>query len=208
MPKSTKKWSKWWAERKIDWKTSYQNWQHPHRYLISSLLGRFQWMSLLEIGCGAGANLINIVQRHPSKQLGGIDINPEAIDLLSKTIKGAYLKVGSVEDIAMSDNSTDVILSDMALIYIDPFKIDKVIGEIKRVARSHIVFCEFHSTSIYARLKLRLTSGYNAYNYKKLLAKHGFYDVKLYKIPEEMWPGGEPQKSFGYIIHARLIKRK
>ena len=95
----------------------------------------------------------------------------------------------------------------MCLIYIDPSKIDSVIREIKRVVRTSVVFCEFHSESWIERFKLRWKTGYNAHNYKKLLQSNGFYDIRLVKIKPEMWPGGEPQKSFGYIIIARASPR-
>lgn len=208
-PKSTEKWKKYWKTRKIDWKVSYlDTWNHPHRDLLSTVLTEFPWMSLIEVGCGPGPNLVNIIKKFKGKQVGGIDVSPSAIELAKETFNGAYLKVGSVEDIMMSDNSTDVILSDMCLIYISPSKIDKAIKEIKRVARENIVFCEFHSESILSRLKLRFTSGYCAHNYKKLLAKHGFNDILIRKLPEGSWPGGEPQKTYGYIITAKIPKRK
>ena len=203
--KGTKKHSKFWRDRKIDWKKSYlQTYNHPHRDMISAILTRFQWISLLEVGCGPGANILNIVQHFKGKQVGGIDVNEDAIKLAQETFNGSFLKVGSVNDIMMSDSSTDVVLSDMTLIYISD--IDKAMKEIKRVARTHIVLCELHSERLYDRIKLRLTSGYYARNYKKLLDKHGFYNIEFFKIPPEVWDG-KPQKPYGYIITAQVPKR-
>lgn len=207
--KSTQEWSKYWAERKIDWNKAYsETWNHPHRALIIAVLKTFGWTSLFEVGCGSAPNLLAIMKHFKDKQLGGVDVNPDAIALASKTFTGGVFKVGSLDDIMMSDNSTDVVLSDMSLIYIDPKRIDKAIEEIKRIARDYVVFCEFHSEKWISRLSLRWNSGYNAYNYKRLLEKHGFYDVTVWKIPEEAWPGGDPQRTFGYIIRAKVPKRK
>lgn len=206
--RTTKQWRTWWCARKIDWVASYQNWNHPHRFLISALLSRFPWISLFEVGVGGGANLINILQHFKNKQLGGCDVNPEAIATVSKTLTGGLFKVSSVEDIMLSDSSTDIILSDMCLIYLGHRRIHQAIKEIRRVARNRIVLCEFHSSSLYKRLKLRYTSGYNAYDYRQLLKRHDFYDIELYKISEQAWPGGEPQKSYGYLITAKVPKRK
>ncbi len=197
----------YWKNRQIDWRQHYMNPEHPHRRMLLWSLGSFPWFSLMEVGCGAGANLVNIVQNFPNRQVGGIDINADAIKVVGELLTGAYLKVGSVEDIMMSDKATDVVLSDMCLIYIDPHKIDGVIKEIQRIARTHVVFCEFHHESWFKRLAFRWKTGYNAYNYTNLLTKHGFYDVRLFKIPPDMWPGGEPQKTFGYIIIATVPKR-
>src|SRR3990167_10714890 len=109
---STNKWKRWWRERKIDWAKDYlSTWNHPHRYMISAILNTFPWISLIEIGCGAGANLVNIIKHFQGKQLGGIDISEGAIDVAKKTLKGALLKVGSGEDVMLSDDSTDVILT-------------------------------------------------------------------------------------------------
>lgn len=206
---STDQWSQWWSERKIDWKAHYlDTWNHPHRFMLSSVLRQLDWMSLLEVGSGPGANLANFVRHFPGRQLGGVDINPEAIELAKQTFNGAFLKVGSADDIMMSDSSTDVVLSDMTMIYFGPRRIKKALKEIRRVARKYAIFCEFHSESLWERLLLRVTSGYHAYNYRTLLAKMGFYDINLIKIPPEAWPGEDPKQKLRYIVVAKVPKRK
>lgn len=207
--KTTEDHKRYWKDRKINWDDAYlKTWDHPHRFLISDVLSRLNWISLMELGCGAGANIKNILSRLRGKQVGGVDINPEAIELCDKTFKGGVFKVGSSDDVMMSDSSTDVVLSDMALIYVGPRKIDRYIREIKRIGRKYVVLCEFHSNSLWNRIALKMNSGYNAYNYEKLLQKHGFYDIMIRKIKEEEWPGGNPQKTFGYIIVAKIPKIK
>lgn len=206
---TTSHWSKWWEKRQIDWNQAYlQTWNHPHRDAISYVLASFPWMSLLEIGCGPGPNLVKIISKFKGKQVGGIDVNPEAIKLAQETFQGGFFKVNSAEDIMMSDNSADVILSDMCLIYFGPKKIRKALSEIKRIGRSHVVLYEFHSTSIYDRIKLLLTSGNYAYDYKRLLEKHGFYDIQAFKMSKEAWPDSEKHNNFDHIIIARIPKRK
>lgn len=198
-----KDYQKWWRDRKIDWKISYQDtFDHPHRTMISDILAKWKWFSLLEVGCGGGANLKHIVMRFPYKQIGGIDINKDAIELCKQTFNGAFLRVGSIEDIPMSDKSTDITLSDMTLLYVKD--IHKAIEEIKRVTRHYVILCELHSFKKCGIIKLWLKSGYRAHNYKKLLEKHGFYDVEIVKIPKEVWDG-KPQIEFGYIITAKKI---
>lgn len=206
--KTTEDHKKYWKERKIDWKASYQNWEHPHRFLITQALKELRWLSLFEIGMGGGANLINISKQMPNRQLGGMDINADAVDLVRKTFKGGMFKTGSADNIFLGDNSVDVVLSDMCLIYAGNFEIDNYIKEIKRISRKYIVLCEFHSDNFLRRVALKLKTGYNAYDYKKLLSKHKFYDISFYKIPEQLWPGGEPQKTYGYLIVAKTPKRK
>jgi len=205
--KTTHQHKRYWAERKIDWNQAYlQTWNHPHRFLISRVLQTFNWLSLIEIGCGSGPNLVNIVKTLGGKNLGGVDVNADAIELARKTFKDGLFQVGSGDNMMLSDKSTDVVLSDACLIYVDPFQIRRYLKEVKRVTRNHVVLCEFHSKSFFQRLKLRIGSGYNAYDYKKLLEKEGFYDITIFKIPKEAWPG-TPWEEFGHIITAKVPKR-
>lgn len=206
--RTTQHQSNWWRSRQIDWDKDYlATWNHPHRFFITDILSRFPWISLIEIGCGPGPNLVNIVKHLPNKQVGGVDVNPEAIELASKTFVGGIFKVNSGDDIMMSDKSTDVSLVDMAFIYVTPSDIGRYIEEMKRITRNWVVLCEFHHENWFMRKWLKYTSGYNAYNWRKLLTKHGFFDIINYKITEEMWPGGDPQKTFGHIFVARVPKR-
>ena len=190
--------------REVYWENYAKTWKHPHRNIISKILSFFPWFSLIEIGCGSAPNLINIIQHFPGKQLGGIDINPVALQVANKQLQGALFKVGSGDDMLMSDKSSDVLLYDMFLIYVGPFKIKKYLEEAKRIARNYIVLCEFHNESLWNRLQLRIFSGKHAYNYKKLLGKMGFYDIILYKMP--ILEKDNDQK-FRYIITARVPKK-
>ena len=116
---TTNQHKKWWKNRSIDWQKDYlDTWNHPHRGLIVSVLKKLSWLSLIEIGCGSGANLMRILKEIPGIQVGGVDINEDAIKLATESFKGALLKVGSADDIMLSDNSCDIILSDMLLIYV------------------------------------------------------------------------------------------
>jgi ubiquinone/menaquinone biosynthesis C-methylase UbiE len=206
--KTTEFHKNWWANRKADWDKSYlQTADHPHRRIIVDILKEFPWLSLIEIGCNAGPNLVAILRSIPGRQIGGVDVNPEAIALAEKTFKGGMFKVGSADNIMMSDKSTDVILSDMTLIYVGPRKIQAYIDEIKRVARNYVVLCEFHSEKWWNRVALKINSGYNAYDWRKKLKNNGFYDMMEYKITEKDWPGGNPQKTFAYIFIAKVPKK-
>lgn len=204
--KVTESHKKYWKNRRIDWATHYGNWDHPHRFFISQILKTFHWLSLIEMGCGAGANLMNIVKNIPSRQVGGVDINTDAIAVAEKAFKNGLFKVNSADDVMMSDKSTDVVLVDAVYIYVDPSKIRKYVREAKRIARNYILLCEFHSTSWWNRLALKVNTGYNAYDWRRLLESEDFYDIALWKIPKEAW-SGTPWEQFGYIILAKVPRR-
>jgi len=200
----TSKHRKYWANRKVNWETSYFA-DHPHRDLIIKTLKTMKFGSILEVGCASGYNLFKIQENFPRTQIGGIDISQDAITKAKEMLPGAVvLEVSSADNLFLSDKSSDLMLTDMCLIYQSPFDINKAIGELKRVARNGIILVEFHHTNWFKRQFLRLVSGYNSYNYKKLLTKHGFYDIEIYKLTEADWPSGEPQKTYGCLITAKI----
>jgi len=204
--KSTQQHKDYWANRKIDWNQSYlSTWNHPHRQLIVAALKSIGWTSLWEVGCACGPNLVKITKEFQGKQLGGSDVNPDAIALAEETFKGARFHVESAEDLLLSDKSVDVVLSDASLIYIGPQKIHKVMNELTRISRNHILLCELHCTSWWKRFMYRIKTGYNMYDYEKLLKEYGCYNVQIVKIPKEYWPG-TPWEEHGYIILANVIK--
>jgi ubiquinone/menaquinone biosynthesis C-methylase UbiE len=204
MLRSTNHQTKYWQNRKIDWKEAYQSTvNHPHRKLISSILRTIPFTSLWEVGCGGGANLVRITLDLKGKQLGGSDVNADAIALCNETFKGGLFHVESGDNLMMSDKSVDVILSDMCLIYVDPLKIDAYLKEFKRVGRSYIVLCEFHSKSWWKRQLARL-GGYHIYDYQKRLEKLGYFNIQVQHIPTELWPGTDKNTEFRSIITARV----
>ena len=203
--KSTNWYRRYWKKRSnINWKEAFFNPEHPHRKLIVEALKQFQFKSVLEVGCGAGANLYNIKQNFPHSDVGGIDWNEDAIKAAKEMLpKASVLQVGEATDIYISDKGADILLSDMCLIYLDKKNFRKALKEAKRVARNGVVFCEFHHPSWFMRLFLKLYSGYNAYNYKEELKKLGFYDIFIRKITDQEWPVGNPQHTFAYLITAK-----
>lgn len=198
--------AKYWKQRKIDWVKSYTStWNHPHRDLIVRELAKFRWNNLYELGCGGGANLLKIHNAFPGREMGGVDINEDGMKAVQDIARGLkrrwQLDTRDIrKGIFLGDKSSDVVLTDMSMIYLNRREMGNMLKEIKRVVRDRVIFVEFHHTSWLKRLKLKITTGYNAYNYKKLLAKHGFYDIIIKKFGTGDWPDGEPQKTFGNII--------
>lgn len=206
--RTTKDHSKYWENRKIDWQAHYMNPDHPHRLLIAEVVRNLKWGCIIELGCGAGANLVQILNATKSRVpciVGGVDINPDAIALAQKTFIGGLFKTSPGDDVMMSDKSVDLILTDMYMIYLSPRRFKKQLKEIKRLAHNYVVLCELHSDKWQERLAVKWDSGYNMYNYKKLLQKNGFYDINMYKMPKEFWPGGLQEK-YCHIIVARVPK--
>lgn len=210
--KSTKQHSDYWKNRKIDWIKHYAaTWTHPHRQFIIDKLKTFRWISIIEVGCACAPNLMKIISQFPRADVGGIDINEDAIktaegifrEAFKGTMRGAWFKVGRGDNIMISDNATDIALSDMTLIYVGPGEIKKYLLEMKRITRNRIMLMEFHHKNPLKRLLLKWRSGYNSYNYKKLLDDCGFFNIQVEKLPPELWDNHEPQKTFAYLITAQ-----
>lgn len=201
MFKSTAQNLKYWAGRQINWSEHYWNPEHPHRSMLANLLRTFSFHSVLEIGCASGANLAVIQQTFPRCEIGGVDPNPDAIAEAKRRLPHGVFEVGSTEDLFFSTGSVDMLVFDACLIYVSPLKIGRALREMYRVARKGVVLCELYHPSWIVRQLLRW-SGYNAYNYPKRLEKFGFYDIKVHKIPDAVWPG-LPWSKFGYMITAK-----
>lgn len=198
----TKKHIKYWKNRKIDWDVSYFNPDHFHRKHIIEALKRFKCQSVLELGCGAGANLYNINQYNPYIQVNGVDVNSDAIEMARvKNPNAHYLVAESAEDVFLGDKSIDIILTDACLLYYGPLKIKRLLKQIRGQARQGVVFCELNGGSM-KWLKAR-KRGYYVHNYPKLLEKLGYFDINVTKIPVKDWPGF-PWDELGYIISARV----
>lgn len=210
--KTTKQHSDYWKNRKIDWIKHYAaTWTHPHRQFIIDKLRTFPWVSIIEVGCACGPNLMRILSHFPRADVGGIDINEDAIktaeDIFGNALKGtgrsAWFKVNSGDNIMISDNATDIVLSDMSLIYVGPTQIKKYLLEMKRITRNRIMLMEFHHKNPIKRWLLKWRSGYNAYDYRTLLKKCGFFNIQVEKLPPEMWDNHDPQKTYAYLITAQ-----
>lgn len=200
---TTSQHAKWWRDRKINWHEHYTaTINHPHRAFLIEKLRTMAFGSLFEVGCASGPNLLLVSQNFPHAQIGGCDMNEDAITAAKEILPPlSVLQCDPAWAIFHSDNATDITLSDACLIYIGKDRIDQVLREMKRITRRQIILIEFHSTSWWQRLLLKLGSGYNAYDYRKLLEKHEFYDIEITKLPD-FW-GAEPWRRFGHMITAR-----
>lgn len=203
--RTTKSWMNYWKKRKINWENEYFTPEHPHRDLIINKLRQFSFKSLLEVGCGAGANIYKVKQNFPRVDVGGVDVNSDAIECAKKILpRSTIIQVGEAEDVYISDKGSDILLSDMCYIYLNKKHFRKAIAEARRIARNGVVFCEFHSKSWIKRLWLKIKTGYNAYDYGKELRDAGFTNIEIEKVRVAgPWGENEPQKTFCHLIVAK-----
>lgn len=156
---------------------------HPHRDLITDVIGKLPSRSLLEVGCSIGPNLILCNALFKGMKLAGIDVSEVSIKH-AKGLKYSFdLKVASVMDIPFDDDEFDVVLADAVLMYVPPDDIEYAISEMSRVAKKAIVVVDWHDRS-----RLGVVKNYHwARNYERLLTDQGF-KVKKIKITKKEWP--------------------
>ena len=128
---------------------------YPHRATLISLLGEIDHKdSLLDIGCGFGANIININKTFPHLQITGLDINPKMLAQL-----GLFIEDNKLQNIRLqrhnlnnllpfADNSFDIIIADAVLMFIPNNKIDFVLSELVRVSKNAIIIHDFSCRKI------------------------------------------------------------
>src|SRR3990167_2786631 len=206
---STNQWANWWKARspRMNWQAEMNTYNHPHRLLICNFLRMMSWNTLLEVGFGGGANLVLIAQVFKGRKLCGTEINKEALAFVKTKFKGLDVRECPITDIFMSDKGVQVTLTDMVLIYVGPSNIMKALGELKRVTTDYVLLCEFHHKNWFKRQWLRIRTGYQSYDYTKLLVKLGFYDIVTHKLSLKDWPDAKNNHDFRTIILAKVPKR-
>ena len=143
--RSTKSWKEYWEKNTLVdyWKIPVgldfsqglpkEKNKHPHRQVIIKILKKFQFRSILEVGCGGGANLYAIKQEYPHADIGGIDWSAALITEAQKILpKASILQVGEATDVYISNKGSDMILSDMCFIYLNGKEFKKAIKEADR----------------------------------------------------------------------------
>ncbi len=163
--------------------------------ILTALKGK-KFETILEMGCGAGHNLIAIGKKYPKVKMWGYDIDETRIEEASK-IPNTTIKFGDCTKEPPFKRKFDIVFMAATLIYISHDKMEQVIKNIKKSAKKEIILIEIHAFTDY-ELK-----GYFIRDYEKLLKVNGFKDIKLTKIPRELWPGLN-YKEDGYIISAKV----
>ena len=191
----------------MNWHADYsKTWDHPHRNVIVEAFRQFRFGSVCEVGCASGPNLVRLFKEWPRLEIGGVDVSESAIACAREIFPKGIFDVRPMDDLFFSDSSVDMVLSDMAAIYVSPLRIGAAVKEIGRIARKGVVLCEFYHPSRWRRIALWLATGYFAHDWPKILEQNDFYDITIRKLKEEEWPGGYPQSIYGYVFSAKTLK--
>lgn len=191
----------------------------PHRsWLVDKILTHLDvplqknemplYPTILEIGCGCGANLEVIAHRAPLLRLVGIDISSASIEVgrdrfAELELGGITLIEGKADNLsAFADASIDVVFTDAMLLYIGPDKIGACIEEMRRIARRAIILLEMHADGI-GQDGFYTRDGF-VRDYRSLCEQFS-NNIKLTRMPTEKRPAGR-WPNYGTLIEVTLQK--
>ena len=179
--------------------------EHPHRkFLLETIERQRPFASILEIGCASGPNLYLLAKRFPAAKLYGVDISQKAIAfgrnwLSNQGISNVFLETGKTGHLTQfASQSVDIVVSDAALVYVGPEKIEAALREMARVAKKAIILVEWHTDSDSSIFK-----DHWAHNYRNLFQKIlPDSEPRFLKLSPEIWGGDWSEH--GYIIEIRI----
>lgn len=91
---------------------------------------------VLDVGCGKGFLLHDMMQTLPGLAVKGIDISEYAIEHAKPEAK-PFLQVGNAIDVPFEDKSFDLVVSINTVHNLYCHELDKALREIERVGRQH-----------------------------------------------------------------------
>ncbi len=115
---------------------------HFHRQIILDELKKFQWDSLLEVGCGVGTNFYYLQREFPEAKLHGIDIQNGLIDIARHDYPDIDIDIGNGIGLGFETKSIDVVLYDATLMYFKEEHADMALKEAERVVKKAIILCD------------------------------------------------------------------
>lgn len=173
-------WSKGWPERYL----SDESLKQPHRRKLCDAIQSLEpFNSIMEYGCGPGANLMWFTHQFPWANIYGVDVSKRAIEAGRKAIPN----VEFMETIP--DNlSVDILVTDASLLYMKEF------NNINKANKGY-VGCEWH-----AECDEPFTFGRHwVHNFRKLLPGCEIKKLK-WDVPDEGWD------KYGHIITWKQTK--
>tara|TARA_B100001175_G_scaffold314786_1_gene324837 strand:+ start:9288 stop:9947 length:660 start_codon:yes stop_codon:yes gene_type:complete len=92
--------------------------------------------TLLDVGCGKGFMLYDLINEVPGIKVKGIDVSHYAIENSKPEVKD-YLEVANAKSLPYEDKSFDVVLSINTIHNLDKSECEMALKEITRVSKYH-----------------------------------------------------------------------
>jgi SAM-dependent methyltransferase len=95
---------------------------------------------ILDVGCGKGFLLFDLIQAVPGLEVTGLDISNYAIEHAKSEVK-PFLRVGSATRLPFQDKSFDLVISITTLHNLFNYELEAALKEIERVGRREKYVC-------------------------------------------------------------------
>ena len=147
----------------VDWRSRFQAWR--------TMLADLEIQSILEVGSNKGANLQALREMNPSWLLLGLEPNAYARDIASTPTVD-----GDASCLPFPACSFDLVFTAGLLIHIPPDELDRVLGQLHRVARRYLLAIEYQAE------KETAVTGYHGRD--DMLWKRPFNQEYLSRFPD------------------------
>jgi len=101
-------------------------------------LEKFEWNSLLDIGCQNGRQLVQLRSIFPDKELTGLDISDDAIKVAKRILPSANFVASAAESMPFANDRFDVAYMTETLEHV--IDVDVVLKEIRRIVKPGWMF--------------------------------------------------------------------
>jgi len=118
------------------------------RSLYSALIGPLEVFgtipqTILEVGCGPGANLVALSELLPETAISAVEPNGEARQIALNRCTKVTICEGSTEKLDWPDSSFDLVMTAGVLIHVSPDKLKDSMSEIARVTKKYVLCIEY-----------------------------------------------------------------
>jgi pseudaminic acid biosynthesis-associated methylase len=111
----------------------------------TGLLADYPITSVLEVGCGQGANLRPISQVIEAPDTWGIDINPDALAIARSHAPGINVVASRARQLPFRDGLVDLAFTVGVLIHQPEASLSVVLAEIVRCSKRYVLWAEYHA---------------------------------------------------------------
>lgn len=139
------------AERRLEpltyWRgrgRTYERDFRPERYreqeaALETLLGRLDFSSVLDVGCGFGRVGEMVYRLRPDLETYvGVDISPEQLAAARRRVPRGTVVLGDIRSLRQRSRF-DLVLAVEVLMHVRPADIEAVVGRLCTLARRHLV---------------------------------------------------------------------
>jgi SAM-dependent methyltransferase len=128
-----------------EWNKPLEKYQEKEIKFVTEEVRKLQPKSILEIGCGWGRLTKPIAESLNPEKYIAIDFSHERLEIAKEKLKNTNVVLmyyDVTKGLPFLDDSFDLVCTFGCLMHIPPKHIEKVVSEIKRVTRKHIIHSE------------------------------------------------------------------